>query len=240
LNEKGIACRVSQAIVDHLELVDVDEQNRELRIGVASRDGHGPPQAVEKENAVGQVGQAVMKGVVRQHVLGALSLSDIAVDDYQTISVPVCSANNACSGLKNAPGAILVAYAVFEPFSPASETGFLGGLEHAVSVVGMDLFQWRGGVQLVLAIAEDFLIGGTVVEAMSVSVDYRDHIRGIFADELKKLITLGQLATNTLELQVLIDGVDVEQQYQRSQPSNPLLQVQRIFAGVRYVETREG
>ena len=75
---------------------------------------------------------------------------------------------------------------------------------------------------------------------MSISIDYGDHVRGVFADELKESITLGQLAANPLELQVLIDSVDIKQQDQRGQPANPLLQVQKVFFAGGYVEPREG
>ncbi len=53
-------------------------------------------------------------------------------------------------------------------------------------------------------------MGGAVVQAAAIAVDKRDHIGGIFADKLKKLISLRQLASNALKLQVLINRVNVE------------------------------
>ena len=54
------------------------------------------------------------------------------------------------------------------------------------------------------------MIGGAVVQPATIAIDERDHIGGVFADELKKLISLSQLAPNAVELQVLIDRVKVE------------------------------
>jgi hypothetical protein len=74
----------------------------------------------------------------------------------------------------------------------------------------MNLLDRRSGLQLLRRIPEDLLIGGAVVQPATIAIDERDHIGGVFADELKKLISLSQLAPNAVELQVLIDRVKVE------------------------------
>src|ERR1700733_10626881 len=131
---------MSQTIIHYFELVDIDEQDREGEIGMASRDSHCSLQAIKKKSPVRQIGQGVMERIMRQCLFGSLALGDVAVDDDQTFVVAVCSTNGAGSGLKNAPRAILVADTIFKPLPPARQAGFLGGLEHASAVVGMDLF----------------------------------------------------------------------------------------------------
>ena len=72
------------------------------------------------------------------------------------------------------------------------------------------------------------MIGGAVVQPAAIAVDERDHIGGIFTDELKKLIALGQLASNAVELQVLIDRVKVEKQDQCCQPTYPFPKIKPV------------
>ena len=62
----------------------------------------------------------------------------------------------------------------------------------------------------------------------AIAVDQRDHVGGILTDELKKLISLGQLAANAVELQMLIDGVKVEEQYQSGQPAHPFPEIKPV------------
>jgi len=76
----------------------------------------------------------------------------------------------------------------------------------------MNLLQWRCRIQFVLAIAEDRLIGRAVVNAMPVPIDHGDHVCSVFTDKLKEAIPLSQLPTDTLQLKVLIDRVNIEQE----------------------------
>src|ERR1700693_5511411 len=59
-------------------------------------------------------------------------------------------------------------------------------------------------------------------------VDHSDHVGCVFSDEMEKLFPLKEPAPDALQLQMLIDGVNVEQQDKSSQPSYPLLQVPGI------------
>src|SRR2546426_12257009 len=65
---------------------------------------------------------------------------------------------------------------------------------------------------------------------MPVAVDHRNHVGGILGDECKKLVTLRQLPPNSLQLQMLINGVDVEQQYEAGQRAHPLLEIKPVSA----------
>jgi hypothetical protein len=67
---------VSEAVVHRLEVVEVDEQNRE--------SGPAPPQsrngmreAVFEERAVGQPSQRVVEGLVPELLLECLALADV-------------------------------------------------------------------------------------------------------------------------------------------------------------------
>src|SRR5208282_2276933 len=109
--------------------------------------------------------------------------------------------------LQRAPGSVLVAYSVFHPLSLAAQAGFFCCLQYSRAIVGMNLLGRRSGFQVLGRIPEDLLIGGAVVQPATIAVDQRDHIGGILTDELEKLISLSQLASNALELHVLINRV---------------------------------
>ncbi len=96
----------------------------------------------------------------------------------------------------------------------------------------MDLLNRRSIFQVFGRIPQHLLVRGTVVEPAAFAVHQRNHVRRVFADELKKLVTLRQLPADALQLKMLIDRVQVEQQHQTGQPAHPLAQVEPIV-GVR-------
>ena len=100
--------------------------------------------------------------------------------------------------------------AVFQPFSLASVASFLRSLQYTRAIVRMNLVQGRSCCQFFCAVSEDSLICGTVIKALPVAVDHGNHVRGIFRDQLKELFALRQLATDSLQLPMLVDGVDIE------------------------------
>src|SRR5271156_2667723 len=119
---------MAQTIVEDLEFINVNKQHRESEIRVPPRLSNGALQPVEKKRPVREVRQAVVKGQVVQLFLGPLPLGNVSVPDDQPFSLAFRAANSASGRLENAPGAILVADAVFQPFAPAGEASFLGGL----------------------------------------------------------------------------------------------------------------
>ena len=74
----------------------------------------------------------------------------------------------------------------------------------------MNLLDGGCQLQFLRRIPEHFLVRRAVVKPVSSAVDDRDHIRSILGDDFKQLIALGQFATNSLELELLIDRVDIE------------------------------
>src|SRR5229473_7169765 len=151
-----------------------------------------------------------MEGLVGQPFLGTFPLGDVAVHDDQSNRLALRAPNGASGGLKKAPGTVFVSDAVFEPFSPAGVASLRRSLQHTRAIVWMNLIHGRSCCQFFRTISKDFLICGTVIEALSLAVDHGNHVRGIFRNQLKKVFALGQLATDSLQLSLLVDGVDVE------------------------------
>jgi hypothetical protein len=64
LHEKIVSRTVTQAVVEDLELIDIDKQDCESERAVALRNCDGALQAVEKESPVGQSGKPIVEYMV--------------------------------------------------------------------------------------------------------------------------------------------------------------------------------
>ncbi len=67
-HQQPVAQAVAEAVVDHLEVVEVEEQHRHPPV-VALWPGQRPVEAVEQQGAVGQAGERVVGGLVGQALL---------------------------------------------------------------------------------------------------------------------------------------------------------------------------
>src|ERR1700730_6592403 len=104
---------MAQAVIKPVEAVNIDEKHDEAVIRMAAGAYQGVLQAVNEQGPVGGVGQAIVKRAGLEHLLGALALSDIAIDDDQSFQLAVAILNGAGSGFQDAPIAILVTHAIF-------------------------------------------------------------------------------------------------------------------------------
>ena len=139
LNQNFVTDFVSQAVVKNLEFIDINKQDSEFVFGVALGEHQGALQPVEKKGAVGKIGQSVVERVMRQQLFRALALGDIAVHDHQLFGFPFGIANSAGRRLQDAPGTVLVAYPIFQPFSLTGGAGLVRRFQHALTVIGMNL-----------------------------------------------------------------------------------------------------
>ena len=73
---------MAEHIVDLLEVVEIDEQNRDLRMQLLAMGG-GLGHAVHQQQAVRQSGQVVMEGLAQDIGLHLLALGDVARHDDQ-------------------------------------------------------------------------------------------------------------------------------------------------------------
>ena len=75
--QQRVAGLVAEAVVDELEAVEVDEQHRKLAL-VATRQREHVVEQLAEHHAVGQPGQAVVRGQVLNALLGLLARRDVA------------------------------------------------------------------------------------------------------------------------------------------------------------------
>jgi hypothetical protein len=73
-----VAGVVAEGVVDVLEPVEVDEDDRQMAV-VPLGPHHGPPEVVGEEVAVGQCGEFVVVGQPPDLVLGAMPVGDVLV-----------------------------------------------------------------------------------------------------------------------------------------------------------------
>ncbi len=76
-DQQLIAGFVAQAIVDVFEMIEIEKQNR-ARTFAALCAGDGAAQSLHQQRAVGQLGQRVVKRLMRQPVLVVLESGDVA------------------------------------------------------------------------------------------------------------------------------------------------------------------
>ncbi len=68
---------MAQAVVDDLELVEIDVEEREPVLGIAVGAGQAVRQAVRQQAAVGEAGERVVQRLEAQLLLGQLAIGDV-------------------------------------------------------------------------------------------------------------------------------------------------------------------
>jgi hypothetical protein len=80
-DQELVAGHVTQAVVDALEAVHIDE-DQGVRLAVQGRPPQRLLEALHQQPAVRQAGQAVIEGVVVELVLEGFALGDVAKGDH--------------------------------------------------------------------------------------------------------------------------------------------------------------
>ena len=77
LEQHPVAGRVTEAVVDRLEIVEVEEDHRECGL-LAPRAGQRVPDALVEQRAVGEIGDRIVERLVLELLLEGLALADVA------------------------------------------------------------------------------------------------------------------------------------------------------------------
>jgi hypothetical protein len=100
--EELVACVVAEAVVDHLEVVQIDEEQADGLLPLPER----VLQPVLEQGPVRQAGQRVVERLLGQPLLVQRPLGDVTVVEYQTTDGRVVK--KVCDGHLEAPGRLPV------------------------------------------------------------------------------------------------------------------------------------
>src|SRR3989441_664012 len=88
----------------------------------------------------------------------------------------------------------------------------------------MNLVERRRTFQLFGGVTQHFVIRRAVVEPVPFYIDNGNHVSDIFADKLKELFSLEQASASAVELELLVDSVQIKEQYDGYQSPHCTLQ----------------
>ena len=112
LEQHLVAGGVAEAVVDRLEVVEVDEDDGQARaLAAGARDGVA--HALDEQRAVGEVGDGVVEGLVGELLLERLALADVAAVEHDAADVLVVE-QVGVEDLELAHAAVGVAQAALE------------------------------------------------------------------------------------------------------------------------------
>jgi hypothetical protein len=189
----------AQRVIERFERVQIEEQQRVLETAIPLPACEAALQAIEEEAAIGQIGQCVVEGVVSQLLFGGDALGDITIDDDQLLHFAAIILDSAGSGFEDAPLAIFVAETILQVLADASGAGFAAGFEDFETVIGMNLLEDGRAGEFVGRVAQDFFIGGAVVEAVALGVDEGNHVGGVLGDDAKELFAIAGAAVDEVD-----------------------------------------
>src|SRR6202034_462952 len=81
LFQQPVPCRVAQAVVENLEFIEINEQYSEFIVCVPLGQGQRVSHPIQKQSAIGQVGQSVMQRMVSERLFRLPALRDITIHD---------------------------------------------------------------------------------------------------------------------------------------------------------------
>ena len=195
-DQQLVAGGVAEAVVDVLEVVQVDEQDGQVAL---ARAGQGVLDPLGEQGAVGQAGQPVVEGLVDELGLQLLAVRDVAGVEHQAADVGVFEQVGG-DRLGVQPGAVAVAHAPGLGGRHPRPQGRLGHEPgHPLAVVGVDQAERVAVDQVGRVVAEHPPDRLAVVADGAVGVDDADHVGGVLDQRPEPLLAgphrpLGRLA----------------------------------------------
>ena len=134
LDEHLVAGRVAEAVVDGLEVVEVEEEHRQAAPLAPARATRGAP--LGEQRAVGEAGDRVVERLVGELLLERLALADVAA---LSTMPPTCSSSSRfVSRISNWRAAVAVAQRALERLGAARRSAVGDELREAVAVAGIE------------------------------------------------------------------------------------------------------
>ena len=111
-DQQAVAGRVSEAVVDRLEVVEVQEQHGD-RVGPPVASVHGVGEPVKEQGAVGQAGERVVEGLVVELLLEGAAFGHVAAVEHDRADVGLIE-QIGDDGIDREPLAVGVGHPAFE------------------------------------------------------------------------------------------------------------------------------
>jgi hypothetical protein len=186
-HQQVVARLVTEAVVDDLEAVEVDEEDADRALATAG-PGQGHLKPALEEGPVGQAGEGVVVRLAGQLVLEGPPLGDVALvgDDaaHGRITDQVRHAD-----LEPAPLAIAAAAPHLELHEHTRRVdGTFDDVLGAALVLGVDVVQGVVTDALFGVVAEDALDGRALVHDRGVGREHGHHVKGVARQRLEALL----------------------------------------------------
>ena len=114
LGQDAIGGLEADAVVEHLEAVEVEKQDREVEVGLAALVLDGLLEALEQHAAAGQAGELVVEAVGSDPGFGALAVGDVGQRAGQGHGPPPAVAADEAAAEHPAKAAVALTHAVLE------------------------------------------------------------------------------------------------------------------------------
>ena len=186
-----------QAVVDDLEAVEVEEQQRHIAADALSKS---VGETVGEQGAVGEAGQWILEGLPSELFLVVLALADVAVVENQAVSV--VDVGGAADGhLEGRRLAVCADEVQFDERRPDVRVeAAADGLDRPVLVRRHDQVEEAGADQGVGVVAQGAFDGRALVGDPPVGVDQREDVRCVVHHGPEPLLARPQCLLRCLAL----------------------------------------
>jgi hypothetical protein len=191
-DQQAVALSVAQPVVDGLEVVEVQVQDRSRqRTPGCAREG--VPQAVAEERAVGQPGQDIVERLMTELLLERLALGDVTVVDHHAADRRVVE-QVLGDRLERPPRAVRVQDAELERRLGAAGRSDIGesSLDRG-AIIGMGLGRQRLTETVVGPPAEDALDGRALVADQAVLAEHEHAVRCVAHERAEPFLAALQI-----------------------------------------------
>ena len=201
--EEQVALQVAEAVVDVLEAVDVEEEDREHGALAAPGAGDGEREAVHEQRSIRQPGQRVVEGLLGELLLEALAVGDVGLRAGQADGLAVAGPDADAAAEHPAVAAVLVEHAVFvlEVRGLSQDVGGEIGFQ-LLEVLGMDALHPLLGrlTDLVVREADHGLPAGGEVDLARAEIPVPEPVVGAFDGEGVALLARLQRLLGVMEV----------------------------------------
>ena len=175
LEQDPVADGVTEAVVDGLEVVEIDEQHGHAH-AVAQRPRDRVADALVEQRPIGEVGDGIVEGLVGELLLERLALGDVAAVEHDPADRAV-GQQISVEDLEVAQASVLVREQAVDHLGAAGRAGAVGeAAQQPALLVGMEQLLERPSRDLLDRVAEHALDRRALVEDRVVGVEHRDQV----------------------------------------------------------------